>query len=82
MAISKIKAEFANNYVAFGKSKKKLGERQDIDDLAILAHQSGDESIQDLFETLPPLADLQAAKTKEDLKSAPAPKETAPVKAK
>jgi hypothetical protein len=74
MPISKIKAEHAKKYIGFGKYAKKLGERDDIDDLAIIAHESGDESIIDLFENLPSLADLKAAKTDSQLKKAPATK--------
>jgi hypothetical protein len=68
MALSKIKAEFLNKVVAFGKSGKPLGERDDIDDLAIIALESGNKTLLVLFETLPSLGELKKAKTDLQLK--------------
>lgn len=58
-----IKKEFAGKRVAFGNGGGPLGERTDLDDLAIIAHKSQDPNILRLFEKLPPLADLLKAKT-------------------
>lgn len=73
MPISKIKAEHKETYIAFGKDDDKLGYRDDIDDLAIIAQSSGDKSLKKLFEVLPSLEELKDAKTKAELKTAPAP---------
>lgn len=79
MPISKIKEAHSKKYVAFGKNAKPLGERDDIDDLAILAHESGDESIIERFEVLPSLDELKKAKTdKQIAKVAPAKAPAAP----
>lgn len=68
MSLSVIKPQYANKYVGFGKGSGRLGKRQDIDDLAIIALESKDESLLTLFETLPPLADLKKNKVETLLK--------------
>lgn len=61
----KIKSQFATQKIAFGSSGKPLGERsqEELQDLAILGQQSGDQSILNMFESLPDLTELQKAKT-------------------
>ena len=59
MALSKIKKEFANKRVAFGKSGARLSERKDIDDLAIIALESKNPSLLMLFEQMPDLETLK-----------------------
>jgi hypothetical protein len=60
MPLSKIKDEFKKTYVAFGKGQKKLGERDDIDELAITAIKSKNPNLLKLFvQPLPPLEELQ-----------------------
>jgi hypothetical protein len=66
--LSKIKKEFFNKRVAFNKSAAPLGQRTDIDTLAILAYESGDKSLLRLFDQLPELAVLKKTKTESDLK--------------
>lgn len=58
----KIKKEYASTVIAFGNSGLPLGQRDDLSDLAIIAHQSKDPSLLKLFETLPSLEDLQREK--------------------
>lgn len=71
MPFSKIKTEFFNKRIAFGKkSDLPLGERQDIDDLAVIAIESQDRSLLRLFEKLPDLTQLKKQKTDEALKQA------------
>lgn len=68
MPLSKIKPEHAKKYVGFGTKTGNLGDRDDIDDLAIIAHESQDPSLLDLFESAPSLDDLKKAKTEGQLK--------------
>jgi hypothetical protein len=63
MALSKIKEKFLNKVVGFGKSGKPLGERDDIDDLAIIALSSNNKTLLDLFEEIPSLDILKKNKT-------------------
>ncbi len=58
MALSKIKEQYATTVVAFGNSGLPLGQRDDIDELAIMAHRSQDPTLIRLFEELPSLDDL------------------------
>lgn len=67
MALSKIKEQYGSTVVAFGNSGLPLGQREDIDELAIIAHQSQDPSVLVLFETLPPLDELLKQKTDHQL---------------
>lgn len=68
MPLSKIKNEFLNKRVAFGKTAALLHEREDIDDLAIMAHESQNKDLLKLFETLPALDVLKKARTEKQLK--------------
>lgn len=66
--LSKIKEEFKTKRVAFGKSAAPLGSRTDLDDLAIIAHESQSKSLLNLFEKLPALSLLKKTKTDSELK--------------
>lgn len=93
MPLSKIKEEYKSKVVIFGKNrttsnrKETLSQRDDIDDLAIIALESGDKSLVRLFESpMPSLADLKKAKTDSQLpkfaeqKQPASPKKAAPSK--
>lgn len=67
MPLSKIKPKYFNKRVAFGKSAAPLHNREDIDDLAIIAHESGNKNLIDLFETLPELSVLKKSRTEKQL---------------
>jgi hypothetical protein len=70
----KIKKEFKGKYVAFGSGNKPLGERDDINDLAIMAIESQDPTLLELFESLPDnVAGLKKAKTDAQLAAVPKP---------
>ena len=72
MADLKIKKEKEKTILAFGKGGGELGKRSqaDLTQLAIIAHQSGDQSIIDLFEgELPPLEELQKKTTEKAIKA-------------
>ena len=72
MSLSKVKDQFKDKLVVFnGGGKKTLGEREDIDQLAILAIESKDRTLLELFETLPELEVLKKAKTDTELKAIP-----------
>lgn len=76
MPLSEIKDEYKNKVVIFGNNRGlglPLGQRADIDLLAIMAHESGNHNLIKLFKTLPPLADLKKAKTESELKRPAAP---------
>jgi uncharacterized protein YdcH (DUF465 family) len=63
-----IKADFKDTFVAFGGGgKKKLGERDDIDKLAILALKSNNPELKKLFEKLPSLEELMTDETGKQL---------------
>ncbi len=67
----KIKEHYRNSFIAYGGGGKKvLGERSqdDLVKLAIMAHQSKSKTLLDVFETLPPLADLQKSKVDKAIK--------------
>ena len=69
MALSKIKEEFRGKRIAFGDSGAPIGTREDIDQLAIIAHQSGDSNLLRLFkEPMPSLAELKKAITDNELR--------------
>lgn len=74
MALSKIKKEYADTVVAFGNGGGPLKDRNDIDELAIIAQESQDPTIMEFFEVLPPLADLKKTKVDAELKAAAAKK--------
>jgi len=67
MNLARIKKEYLNKRVAFGKSAAPLHKRDDLDDLAILAHESQDPSLLILFDVLPPLAQLKKNRTEVQL---------------
>lgn len=67
MPLSRIKKEFLQRRVAFGKSAAPLYKRSDIDDLAIIALESQDKSLLELFEKLPELSVLKKVKTDQQL---------------
>jgi hypothetical protein len=73
MALSKIKEEFLNKRIAFGKSGDPLGKREDIDDLAIIALTSNNKTLLDLFEVIPSLDILKKNKTESELLRIPVP---------
>lgn len=68
MPLSVVKKEFRNKRVAFGKSAAPLSQREDLDDLAIIALESNDKSLLLLFEKIPSLALLKKTKTESMLK--------------
>lgn len=68
MPLSTIKNKYFNKRVAFGKTAAPLYKREDIDDLAIIALESGNKNLIDLFEVLPELSVLKKAKTDAQLK--------------
>jgi len=72
MALAKIKKEHETTVVAFGNSGLPLGQRDDIDQLAIIAQESKNPSLLALFEKLPTLAELKKTKTDAELKAASA----------
>jgi len=57
-----IKPEFAKVKVAFGKSGKPLGQRDDLLELAIIARESGNKNIINYFSSLPKLSELRMMK--------------------
>jgi hypothetical protein len=68
MPLSEIKPEFKDKKIAFNKHGTPIGSRPDIDDLAIMALESGDPSLLKLFKKLPLLSELKKQKTDEELK--------------
>lgn len=73
--LSKIKAEHKDStkVVFGGRGKQKLGERDDIDDLAISALRSGNRNLLNLFEQpMPTLEALQKKSTDAKLATLPA----------
>lgn len=69
MPLSKIKKEFETTVIAFGTSGLPLGKRDDIDELAIIAQESQNPNLVQLFDILPPLDQLKKTKTDAVLKS-------------
>lgn len=69
MPLATIKKEFLTKKIAFGKSGDALGQRKDIDELAIIAIESNDKTLLRLFDKLPTLAELKKTKTDQQLKS-------------
>jgi len=63
MAAAKIKKEHKDRVVGFNNSVQPLGERDDLDKLAEIAVRSKDQSLLDLFESVPTLKELDKAKT-------------------
>lgn len=64
-----IKEEFLSTVVGFGKSGLPLGSRDDLGDLAIIAQESQDPTLLNLFEKLPSLDALKKHKTDKQLKA-------------
>lgn len=58
----KIKSKFSAIRIAFGSSGLPLGKRSDLDDIAILALETGDKELLNYFEKLPSLESLKLAK--------------------
>lgn len=67
MPLSTIKNKYLNKRVAFGKTAAPLYKRDDIDELAIIALESRNKNLIDLFEILPALDVLKKAKTDQQL---------------
>lgn len=74
MALAKIKKEFETTVVAFGNSGLPLGKRDDIDQLAIIALESGNPNLLSLFEKLPTLEELKKTKVATELSAGAASK--------
>lgn len=68
MSLATIKEEYKGRRVGFNNSAKPLGQRKDIDDLAIIAIESQDPSLLRLFEKLPSLAELIKQRVESQLK--------------
>lgn len=68
MATARIKEEYKTAVVAFGTSGLPLGQRDDIDKLAIIALESSDPTLLKMFEYLPSLEDLKMGKVEDELK--------------
>lgn len=73
MALAKIKQEHKDTFIAFGGGGAlTLGQRTDIDRLAVIALESGDKSLLELFEQpMPSLQELKKQQTDADLKKSP-----------
>jgi tRNA A37 threonylcarbamoyladenosine synthetase subunit TsaC/SUA5/YrdC len=69
MASATIKKEFEQTVIAFGNSGLPLGLRseEDINSLAVIAQQSNNKQLLNMFETLPAIEELQQSKTENDL---------------
>jgi hypothetical protein len=69
MPKSVIKEEFKTTLIAFnGGGSKALGERDDIDALAIIARKSNNPNLLKLFKVLPSLQELQTDEVEKQLK--------------
>jgi hypothetical protein len=71
MPQAKIKEEFITTFIAFnGRGYLELGQRDDTDDLAITALESGNKNLLQVFEQpMPTLAALKKNKTDAELKA-------------
>lgn len=75
MAIEiKIKKEFETEIVGFNGAALPLGQRTDLDMLALLALQSNNHNLLRYFEKLPTLQELETDKAKSFLKKTEEPK--------
>lgn len=73
MPKSEIKEEFKTTLIAFnGGGRKTLGERDDIDVLAIMALESQNPELIKLFEVLPTLQELKSDQVESQLKKSDA----------
>jgi hypothetical protein len=69
MPKSIIKEEFKSTLVVFnGGGQKLLGEREDIDVLAVMALESQNRNLINLFEYLPSLEELKSAQFETQIK--------------
>lgn len=69
MPKSIIKEEFKSTLVVFnGGGQKLLGEREDIDVLAVIAQESQNASLINLFEYLPSLEELKSDQFESQIK--------------
>lgn len=62
MGVAKLKKGNEERVVGFNNSLLPLGKRDDLDKLAEMAVRSKDQSLIDLFETVPTLKELDKAK--------------------
>ena len=69
MATARIKEQYKTAVVSFGNSGLPLGVRDDIDQLAIIAMESGNKLLINFFEHLPPLEDLKNGRLESKLAS-------------
>jgi hypothetical protein len=70
MAVAKIKKEFLGVVIGFNGSALPLGQRNDIDDLAIIAQQSQNQRLLRLFENeLPDVEALIQEKVETEIKA-------------
>lgn len=73
MPKSVIKEEFKSTLIVFnGGGRKTLGEREDIDVLAIMALESQNPDLLKLFEELPTLDELKKSQVESQLKKSDA----------
>lgn len=70
MPLSKIKDQFKDKLVAFGRNRSDvgIGYRADVDQLAIIALESNNPNLIRLFDVLPDLATLKANKVDAKIK--------------
>lgn len=73
----KLKKEHKATVVGFGSSGLPLGQRTDLNDLAIIALKSRDTTLLNLFEELPTLEELQREKVQAQLPVIVAPEKKA-----
>lgn len=57
--VIKVKPEFRKTIIAFGKSGKPLGERDDLADLLISVYRAKHQRIIDMFDNPPSLEELE-----------------------
>ena len=67
MPLSTIKRNYKSAVICFGNSGLPLGQRDDIDDLAIMAHESNNPNLLKLFQELPSLEALKKARVEKQL---------------
>ena len=62
-----LKTDAEKQVVGYNGRSLPLGSREDLDKLAIIALESGDKSLLGLFESIPTLEELKAAKVATEL---------------
>ena len=67
----KIKETAKEKIIAYNGSALPLGQRRDYGELAIIALESGDPSLLEVFETLPTLEELKKQKVEQSLPELP-----------